>query len=341
MQNNKNGLTTILGSLKDNAVTEQLPEPASIHTYIQAATSNNTRRAYQSDLRHFITWGGRLPSNVDILLRYLQEHAPTLNPRTLKRRLVAIKHWHTYQGFLDPTTHPLVKKTLSGILHVHGKPAEKAPAFSIEQLLLITDYLTSGNELAKSRNNALLQVGFFGAFRRSELVAMRWENITFVPQGIEILIPRSKTDQEGVGSICAIPYGNSILCPVTALHSWHEKSGVLSGPVFCQILKGNKITTNAISSNSINKIIKTLAISCQLPNAKNYSGHSLRRGFATTASQKGASFSAIMRQGRWRHEGTVHGYIEEASRFDANAAGSILSNVTPSIVDNIKINDRD
>ena len=150
---------------------------------------------------------------------------------------------------------------------------------------------------------------------------MRWEHVTFVPQGIEILVPRSKTDQEGDGAVCAIPYGNSILCPVTALHRWREKSGIISGPLFWHILKGGKTTSRAISSNSVNNIIKKLAAICQLPQAKQYSGHSLSRGFATTASQKGASFGAIMRQGRWRHEGTVHGYIEEGQRFDANAAG--------------------
>jgi len=326
---NKENDPSLLVPIQNGTV---VPQPASIHTYLQAATSQNTRRAYQADIRHFITWGGRLPCSPDVILRYLQEHAPALNPRTLKRRLVAIKHWHTCQEFPDPTTHPLVRKTLSGILHIHGKPPEKAPPFSVEQLMLLTHHLKSRGELSDWRNNALLQVGFFGAFRRSELVAMRWEHVIFVPQGVEILIPRSKTDQEGEGNVCAIPYGNSALCPVTALHHWHEKSGALSSPVFCQILKGNKMTTHAISSNSINKIIKTLAVTCQLPQAENYSGHSLRRGFATTASQKGASFSAIMRQGRWRHEGTVHGYIEEGQRFDANAAGSILDDIKPSII---------
>lgn len=305
---------------------------ASIHAYIQAATSQNTRRAYQSDIRHFIAWGGLLPTSTDVLLRYLQENAVSLNPRTLKRRLVAIKHWHTYQGFSDPTMHPLVRKTLSGILHVHGKPPEKAPPLSVEQLKVLVHYLNLNDEHPRCRNNALLQVGFFGAFRRSELVAMRWEHVRFVPQGVEILIPRSKTDQTGEGNFCAIPYGNSTLCPVTALHRWKEKSGMASGPVFRQILKGNKITDRAISANSVNNIIKDLAIACQLSQATQYSGHSLRRGFATSASQKGASFGAIMRQGRWRHEGTVHGYIEEGQRFDANAARSILNETEPAII---------
>lgn len=306
-----------------------IPPTASIHTYLQAATSQNTRRAYQSDIRHFMTWGALLPTSPEVLLRYLQEQATTLNPRTLKRRLVAIKHWHTLQRFTDPTSHPLVRKALSGIIHIHGRPSEKAAPLSVEQLMLLVHYLKSRGNLSDWRNNALLQVGFFGAFRRSELVAICWENVTFVPKGVQILIPRSKTDQEGEGYVCAIPYGNTTLCPVTALHRWREESGLTLGPVFRSFLKGNKVTEFALSSNTVNKIIKNLAIACQLPQAEKYSGHSLRRGFATSASQNGASFGAIMRQGRWRHEGTVHGYIEEGQCFDANAAGSILDRINP------------
>lgn len=91
------------------------PNAPLLQTYIQAATSHNTRKAYQSDIRQFIASGGLLPCSTENLLHYLQEQASKLNPRTLKRRLVAIKQWHIYQGFPDPTLHPLVKKTLSGI----------------------------------------------------------------------------------------------------------------------------------------------------------------------------------------------------------------------------------
>lgn len=304
----------------------------SIHEYLQAATSQNTRRSYQADIRHFIAWGAQLPTTTDILLHYLQAHATLLNPKTLKRRLIALKHWHTFQGFPDPTAHPLLKKTFSGILHMHGKPAEKAKPLSAEQLAKIVDHLKRQNTLSDCRNKALLQVGFFGAFRRSELTAIDWQHITYVPKGVEILIPRSKTDQVGEGEIIALPYGNSILCPVTALMSWQEKiANPTSGPVFCRVLKNQKAIPQALSTHSINKIIKTLAVICQLPYATSYSGHSLRRGFATTASQQGATLGAIMRQGRWRHESTVHGYIQEGQRFEANAAGTILENLKPTI----------
>ncbi len=105
--------------------------------YIHAASSDNTRKAYQADIRHFIQWGGLLPTTADVVLRYLQQHAATLNPRTLLRRLTAIKQWHLYQNFADPTTHPAVKKTLTGIAHVHGQPKKKAAPLTLDALVCL------------------------------------------------------------------------------------------------------------------------------------------------------------------------------------------------------------
>ena len=312
---------------------QALAAQSSLQFYIKAATSQNTRRSYQADIRHFYGWGGKLPATTEMLLQYLQTYAALLNPKTLKRRLIAIKHWHTFHEAPDPTAHPLVKKAFSGILHVHGKPAEKAKPLSAEQLTKIADILKQQTTLANSRNNALLQTGFFGAFRRSELTALCWEHITYVPQGMEILIPRSKTDQEGIGEVIALPYGNHLLCPVNALKEWQIKlSSPKTGPVFCRLLKNQQPTRQALSTQSVNTIIKSVAKACQLPDAENYSGHSLRRGFATTASQQGATLGSIMRQGRWRNETTVHGYIQEGQRFESNAATKILENLTPAMV---------
>jgi site-specific recombinase XerD len=102
--------------------------PAIIHTnpYIIAATSENTRKAYQVDIRHFESWGGQLPTTTETIITYLQVFAAQLSPRTLARRLTALKNWHTYQSFPDPTQHPAVHKTLAGITRTHGKPKDKA-----------------------------------------------------------------------------------------------------------------------------------------------------------------------------------------------------------------------
>jgi len=305
-----------------------LPEPFAPNRYIQAASSDNTRKAYQSDVNHFTQWGGLLPASSEIIVRYLHAFAATLNPRTLARRLTAIKHWHTYQGFTDPTSSPLIRKTLTGILNVHGQPKNKAPALSLDHLTKMAAFMKQQGTLAMWRNNALLQVGFFGAFRRSELVNIQFEQITFVPEGMDILIPRSKTDQTSEGQCCAIPYGDHELCPVTALKTWCEKAAITSGFVFRSIDRHQHINSSPLLGKSVSTIIKKVAKGCELQNAEDFSGHSLRRGFATTASRKGAPFASIMRHGRWRHEGTVLGYIEEGQRFEANAAKIIFQKGT-------------
>jgi integrase len=141
---------------------------------------------------------------------------------------------------------------------------------------------------------------------------------------MEVLIPRSKTDQSGEGQICAIPYGDVPLCPVSALIKWRDISNYNTGFVFRAISKHQQISEAPLTTDGINLIIKSIAIKCQLPQAEKISGHSLRRGFATCASRQGATFVSIMRHGRWRHERTVLGYIEEGQRFEENAATVLL-----------------
>ena len=318
-----NELTTVsLVSITKGTLPTAAPQ-----NYWRVATSNNTRRAYQSDVRHFISTGGLLPATTESLIHYLNSQAGQINPRTLKRRLVAIKQWHITQTFPDPTSHPLIKKTLRGIARTFGKPADKAAVFCVEQLIVLNAHLKVKGSLIDYRDNALLQIGFFGAFRRSELVAIKWSHITFVPEGVEILIERSKTDTEGKGVVCAIPYGSASLCPVAILKEWQVQSGATEGAdefVFCKVDHSKCNFEKGLSAEMVSIVIKKRATQCGFTNAKKYSGHSLRRSFATAACQKGASLSAIMRQGRWVHEATVNGYIEDGKKFEANAASAIL-----------------
>ncbi len=303
---------------------------ASQHTtqhYIHSATSQNTRLAYQADIRHFERWGGALPATTEIILCYLHTFALTLNPSTLARRLIALKHWHEYQGFADPTDSSLVAKILSGITRTHGKPKDKAQPLLPEHLLRIVDHLATHMTTQTLRDNALLQTGFLGAFRRSELVQIQVEHIDWQPQGIEILIPSSKTDQTHTGQYCAIPYGNDKLCAIRAIQGWLEHANIKNGPIFRRIYRNNKVGKTAITALSVNHILQKHAIAVGLENAKALSSHSLRRGFATTASRNGVSLQSIMQQGRWKQISTVMEYIEAAGRFENNAASQVLQNL--------------
>ncbi len=315
----KTGQDPLLGNEENRSLSTWISNP-----YIKAATSDNTRKAYRSDLKHFETWGGKLPATPELIAAYLQDYAPTLNARTLGRRLIALKHWHRYQGFPDPSDHPAIQKTMVGITRIHGKPKQKAHPLSVENLLLIVKYLVQSNTLSAFRDNALLQVGFFGAFRRSELVAIQVEHLNWKEEGIDILIPSSKTDQIHEGQYCALPYGKGLLCPVNAIKEWLEVSGIKQGALFREIKKGEKLKEKALTPLSVNYILKKHAEACGLSHIQQLSSHSLRRGLATNASQIGANLAAIMRQGRWKQVNTVMEYIEASERFNENVALKII-----------------
>lgn len=292
--------------------------------YIKSATSDNTRKAYRSDIRHFENWGGQLPASSESIVKYLQAFAETLNPRTLSRRLTALKNWHIYQGFLDPTQHPIIIKTLAGITRIHGQPKEKAYPLLPENLLTIVKNLISQDTLSAIRDNALLQIGFFGAFRRSELIQIQYEHIAWKEQGIDIMIPHSKTDQSHTGQFCAIPYGKNLLCPVSALKKWLDLANINRGFIFVELKKGGKLTQKNLSPLSVNHILKKRAKHANIAFADKLSSHSLRRGLATSASMAGVNLASIMRQGRWKQINTVMEYVEASERFSENAASLIL-----------------
>lgn len=287
--------------------------------YIHASTSENTRSTYRTAVRHFEQWGGRLPTHSGVLLRYLTENAHTLNPRTLTVYLTAISQWHLYQGLVDPTQAPDVRKTLEGIHRIHGKPKQQAKALTLEHLVAMLHYLDQQPPTPKIvRDRALLLIGFFGAFRRSELVAITAQAIAWEPDGVLITLARSKTDQQGNGVVRAIPRGTTQICPAVALRHWLTMAAIQSGPVFRGINRWQTIQQKALSPSSVTAILKTLGKACGFNFTPELSSHSLRRGLATSAASEKLPFEWIKKQGGWQHDGTVWGYIEESQRLSDN-----------------------
>ncbi|WP_081832521.1 tyrosine-type recombinase/integrase [Pseudomonas sp. Ant30-3] len=292
--------------------------------FLAAATSDNTRRTYRSAIRHFLAWGGVLPCDEVAVIRYLLSFAEVLNPRTLALRLTALAQWHRYQGFPDPTASATVRKTLRGIERVNGRPRQKAKALLLEDLERIVTCLDALEGLAALRDSALLQVGYFGAFRRNELVMLEVHYLQWEREGLRITLPRSKTDQAGEGLDKAIPFGDSICCPATALRRWLDAAQIEQGPLFRRISRWGVLGEVALHEGSVNAILAARAEAAGLSYVPEMSSHSLRRGLATSAHRAGADFLEIKRQGGWRHDGTVYGYIEEAKAFEENAAGLLL-----------------
>ncbi|MHB1221223.1 MAG: site-specific integrase [Gammaproteobacteria bacterium] len=303
------------------------PSASLNNPYIALATSDNTRRAYRQDIRHFEKWGGQLPAQTAQIAQYLEAHAQILNPHTLARRLIALRHWHAYQGFADPTAHAVIQKTMKGIQRVHGKPAQKAHALTPRELVTLHQYLELEATLTATRDDALIQIGFFGALRGSELVGIRVEDITWHTTGIEIMLPSSKTDPSHIGQRCVIKPGKEILCPIRALTDWLAMSAIKQGSIFTRIRKNDEIGINALNPLSVTAILKTRAQQAGLPQMTRLSSHSLRRGFATSAALAGERLQTIMRDCRWKSPHIAMGYIEQADQLTDHASAKILNSI--------------
>jgi integrase len=294
--------------------------PQTIGDYVAAATADNTRRAYQVDLRMFLAWGGVLPASPESVAAYLVAHAVSLSPVTLSRRLVAIGRAHTTLGHLNPCRTELVKTTLRGIWRVHGRPQRQVQPALREDVLSMLPFMTGTKGI---RDRALILIGFAGALRRSELVALCHDDIAFVKEGLTILIRRSKTDQLGEGRKIAIPFARSHACPVKALKTWLDHAGIDCGPLFCIVKKGGSIGTTPLSAQSVAAIVKQYARKAGL-NAENYSGHSLRAGLITSAAKAGVSSWKIRQQTGHKSDAMLQRYIRGSQIFESNAAGSVL-----------------
>jgi site-specific recombinase XerD len=292
--------------------------------YIQAATSDNTRKAYRSDIRHFERSGGLLPATSAQVINYLHHYAVSLNPRTLERRLTALKQWHRYQGFADPTIDAAVQKTLIGIKRLHGKPKQKAFALSVQDIEAMTAPLLTSHHLSCVRDHALIKIGYYAALRRSELVGLQVNDFLWQEEGVTVLLNSSKTDQEHEGQSVMVPYGDDEHCPLVALKRWLTLSAIASGFVFCCIKKGGKLTSLQLHPASFNEILKKHAAKTLHPHQQKISSHSLRRGITTAASLANADFVMLMRHGRWKSEKTVLEYIESAKAITHNVANLVM-----------------
>lgn len=292
-----------------------------VRNYLENALSENTRKAYKNDLDHYRAWGGTIPATPETIIQYLTAHTGSLSIATLQRRLVSITKAHTMQGYNDPVKSDLVKLTMRGIRRVHGKPQKQAAALLKEDLTVMLSH--APDNLKGHRDKALLILGFCAALRRSELCAVKFEDLEFNTQGLVLTLPRSKTDQTGQGRQIGIPYGRGRICPVQLVQNWIEKSGIEKGALFVSIRKGGIMTGEQLSDRSIADIIKHYAHKAGL-DAEKYSGHSLRSGLATSAAQHGVSSWKIKAQTGHKSDAVLSRYIRSGDIFLNNAAGALF-----------------
>jgi integrase len=295
--------------------------PPNVRELTQAATSNNTRRAYRSDLAHFLGWGATIPATPETVARYAADYAPLLAVATLARRLVAIGKAHTTQGLESPTGTDLVKHVMRGIRRTYGRPHRQAAAAVTDDIIAMCAGL--GDRLKDVRDRALILIGFAGAFRRSELIAIDFTDIEWLSQGVVILLPRSKTDQEGAGRKVAIPFARRPECPVLALKAWLSSAGISEGPVFRPVDRHSRIGSDRLSGDAVATVVKVRACAAGFDPLR-YSGHSLRAGLATSAAAAGVSAWKIKAQTGHQSDAMLARYIRDGRLFQDNAAGALL-----------------
>ncbi len=291
-----------------------------VSNFLRASISDNSRRAYRSDLNHFLAWGGTIPATQEMIAIYLAAHAEQHASATLARRLVSIGKAHTAQGLPSPTGAELVRATLRGIRHTHGSAQRQVSPAIKEDILLMVAGLdgTKG-----TRDKALLLIGFAGAFRRSELVSLSVADIDQAKQGLIVTLSRSKTDQEGRGRKVAIPFARGAVCPVLGLQQWLEVSKITEGPVFRAVNRHGVISNVPLSSQAVALVVKERAKAVGL-DASKYAGHSLRAGLVTSAAQLGVSSWKIRAQTGHKSDTMLARYIRDANIFVDNAAGAVL-----------------
>ena len=297
---------------------------------LKSSKANNTLRAYKSDFKDFGGFCAKhgfesLPTEPKVVSLYLTHLSKNSKISTLRRRLVSIGMVHKLKGHYLDTKHPIIIENLLGIKRVKGSYQKGKKPILINHLKSIINVIDEQkiDEIKKARDKALLLVGFAGGFRRTELISIDHEDLEFVTEGVKIIIKRSKTDQFGEGMTKGIPYfSNQKYCPVNNLKKWLELSNIKSGPIFRRFAKGSVLTNYRLTDQSVVLIIKIYLNLAGIEN-KNYSGHSLRSGFATVAAESGADERSIMTMTGHKTTQMVRRYIREANIFKNNALNKI------------------
>ena len=314
-----NELTTDLKSLHEATLNN-----------LKSSKANNTLRAYKSDFKDFATFCAKhrlnsLPSEPKIVSLYLTHLSKYSKISTLRRRLVSISMVHKLKGQYLDTKHPIIVENLMGIKRVKGSIQKGKKPILISHLKSIINVIDEKKieNIKKSRDKAMILIGFGGGFRRTELVSIDYDDLEFVSEGLKITIRRSKTDQFGEGMIKGLPYfTNQKYCPVFNLKKWLEISKINSGPVFRRFTKGSSLTDKRLTDQSVVLLMKEYLNIAGIEN-KNFAGHSLRSGFATVAAESGADERSIMAMTGHKTTQMVRRYIREANIFKNNALKKI------------------
>lgn len=329
-------MTTALTPIRSAALATVEEQTARAFETLDAAKASATRRAYAIGWRDFVAFTSGLqsvdgataaslpaePATVALFLNHLAFDR-SLAPSTIAQRLAAIRYQHDQARIASPTTDPLVVETMRGIRRrLADRKVKRKDALTLADLERILSNLpdTAGGR----RDAALLCVGLFGAFRRSELATLDLADMELdQARGAVLTLRRSKTDQEGVGMDKVLPFKNGRqCCPVGALRRWLDVRGDAPGPLFSSVGKGGKVTTRRLCGRDVARVIVRAAERAGI-NAAELGGHSLRIGFVTECRRRGVDSAAIMNQTGHKSERMISIYTRRESAWESNGANHL------------------
>ncbi len=308
--------------------------------YARMAKAENTRRAYRAAVRAWCTWCDRrglnpLPgTGADVAAFLASERGRGLTPETLKLRRAAIRYLHRAAGCAVPTDDVAVSETMAGISRQAARqglaPRKKvaATAAILRQILApIPD------DLRGLRDRALLLTGFAGALRRSELAAIRVEQLEQTERGLRLTLPQSKGAQTEAVTV-PLPYGQTELCPVRALAAWQAAAGITAGPVFRRLWLPRQVPPDqppplprigrqAITPWAVAAIVQARATAAGF-GGRDFGGHSLKRGALTTGMDRGIHPAKLKRLGRHKSFDVLGEYLEFGDLFEGHPLSGVL-----------------
>jgi site-specific recombinase XerD len=316
-------------------------------TYAVEARGPGTRRAYRAAWRQFCQWCaqiGREPlaGDPDTIAMFLVHRADAGRAvSTLRVGLAAIRAAHHWAGVPLDLRQPALTMVLEGITRSRGlRPQRQATPAVPDVLRKLLATRPGVEKPLGARDRAMLLLGFAGALRRAELVALTLADVVAVPgRGFLLTIGRSKTDQQGRGDRVAIAANpaNPGFCPETALQAWlaHRHQGADLGaeipagerdarPLFCAVSKNGRVTGAALSDKAVVRLVKQAAMDAGF-DATHFAGHSLRAGLATAAGNAGAGLPALMRQTRHRSPAVALGYLRPAELWTQNVSQLVFA----------------
>lgn len=306
---------------------------------LSATRSESTREAYRRDWERFATWAKQngceeYPVSSHVLGAFLVwMHGEGFAKSTINRTVTVFRLAHDELD--DPTGDRAIRAIIAGIMRRDRRPTRQARPMSFAELQAICEALSGSDSRRSLRDRAVISLGWIGALRASEIVAIDWADLIEVTEGLEVRIRESKTNKTGEAEIVAIPYLRNELQSVCAIRNllallpkasevedpfgWFDRLKAGNVPVFT---KTGEMTADRMSERTIERALER---ACKLAGInKRFTSHSLRRGFATHAAHRGITMIALKAHGRWKSSAVAEKYIERADLWRHNPIRDLL-----------------